>query len=102
MRTIIGKLSDRVLRVRYKDTLGIRSKLVIGTEPKKVKKMGDRIIRVGKISYEELYHVGSYNRMPQLLMREFRTGKPQEENSLKDKIDSISKDLALNTQSQKI
>jgi hypothetical protein len=26
-------------------------------------------------------------------MREFRTGKPQEENSLKDKIDSISKDF---------
>lgn len=102
MRSIVGKLPDRVLRVRYKDNLGIRSKLVIGTDPKKVKNLGDRIIRVGKISYEELYHVGEHNRMAKDLMREFRTGRKKEDNSLQDKIDTISKDIALNTQSQQI
>ena len=102
MRSIVGKLPDRVLRVRYKDNLGIRSKLVVGTDPKKIKNLGDRIIRVGKISYEELYHVGEHNRMVKDLMREFKTGRKKDDSTLQNKIDNISKEVVLDTQSQQI
>jgi len=96
MRTsVVAKLADRVLRVRYKDNTGIRSKLIIGTDPKKVKNPGNRIIRVGKISYGELYHTGEHNTMIKELMREFRLGKKKD--SFDQKIDSVVKEVSLET-----
>jgi len=64
------------LRVRFKNDLGIKSKLVVGKGKKKAKGFGaSKILRVEKVSKNELYHMGEYNDMPQRLMKEFKNGK---------------------------
>lgn len=60
---------QRVLRVRYKGEFGTRSRLVVGRVPKGIP---GRILKVGKVSNEELFHVGEFNQMPKRLMREFK------------------------------
>ena len=60
---------ELVYRIRYKNNLGFRSKLSIGRPNVKIP---GRVLRIGKVSQEELFHVGEYNRMPETLMREFK------------------------------
>jgi len=64
----------KVLRIRYKDGVGFRSRLVIGTS---IPKMPGRVLRINKVGYEELFHVGEHNQLPKMLMREFKQQKRQ-------------------------
>jgi hypothetical protein len=57
---------DKVLRIRFRDNIGIKSTLTIRDDHKAVRdtfnnKGGGRILKIGKVSYEELFHVGSGN-----------------------------------------
>jgi len=63
---------ERVFRIRYKNNIGFRSKLSIGKPNSKVP---GRVLRVNKVSDEELFHTGEFNKMPETLMREFRKAK---------------------------
>jgi hypothetical protein len=93
VRSLTGKLSDRVLRVRYKDNLGSRSRLIIGSASKVSNVLGSRIVKVQKVSYSEIYHTGEYNQMAKKLMLEFKEGKSA--NSLQNKINTVTKELDL-------
>jgi hypothetical protein len=88
-RGVVAKLQDRVLRVRYKDNLGTKTRLIMGST--KASKVGTRVLRVGKVSYEELHHVGGSNTMIRDLMKEFKTGKSS--SSLQNKLNEASKSL---------
>ncbi len=69
----MGKERGITLRVRYKDNLGARSKLMfIGGKNKKIKSKGKKLLRIQKVSQQELHHVGEFNDMPERLMKEFR------------------------------
>jgi len=67
------KAKERVFRIRYRSDLGPKSKLVICNDSRKAKRLfeGGRVLRIGKISQEELFHVGEYNQLPETLMKEF-------------------------------
>ena len=70
------KTKERVFRIRYRSDLGPKSKLVICNDSKKAKRLfeGGRVLRINKISQEELFHVGEYNQLPETLMKEFGRG----------------------------
>lgn len=65
----MGRKRERVLRVRYRSPVGPRSKLVImnGNKPSKRVKANGRILRVSKVSYEELFGVGEYFQIPDII-----------------------------------
>jgi hypothetical protein len=66
--------SDKVLRVRFKDNLGMpKTTLRISNDPRNTKGTfgAGRVLRIGKMSPEQIYKVGSWNPLPQQLMREF-------------------------------
>jgi len=64
------------LRVRYKDGFNVRSRLVVGNQKRAARSLGKgKILRVEKVSKNELYHMGEYNDMPNRLMNEFKNGK---------------------------
>jgi len=67
------KKKNLVFRVRYRDSLGIKSRLVVGRGTKRPKGCGKgKVLRVNKVSEHELYHMGEYNDMPNRLMQEFK------------------------------
>ena len=66
---------DKVFRIRYRNGEAIHSRLVIGRKPDDAlrrARVDGRILHVGKVGFQELFHVGNSNQMPQMLMREFR------------------------------
>jgi hypothetical protein len=69
-KTHVGSRT-RVLRIRYKDVSGIKSRLFLNISQCPPSVPG-RILRVNKVSREEAWKVGEFNMMPKLLMREFR------------------------------
>ena len=62
---------EKTLKIRYKNSLGIHTRLVLGP-PRKFESPG-KVLRVTKVSWEEIHKVGEFNDMPERLMREFRT-----------------------------
>jgi len=83
----------RVLRVRYKDGPDVRSKLFLSADPKKLKgRVPGKVLKVGKVSYEELFHIGSANRLPETLMKEFRRGR-NVKSGLDQDIEKSSKEV---------
>ena len=65
--------NKKVLRIRYKVKNGTRCRLVLANNHKSAKSfVGGRVLKIGKVSLEELFHVGEYNNLPEKLMKEFR------------------------------
>ena len=65
---------DLVLRIRFKDSEGMpKTSLVISNDHKNVKNKfgGGRILKIGKMSPEQIYKIGEYNELPEKLMQEF-------------------------------
>lgn len=85
------KARPTVFRVRYKDNFGIRSRLVIGKSPRKAP---GRVLKINKVSLEEVFHVGEYNRMPENLMKEFKKGG--DNSSFSRVLNSVEQELNLN------
>jgi len=59
-------------RVRYRDGLGIKSRLVVGSKKRRPKNfIQGKVLRCEKVSEHELYHMGEYNNIADKLMKEF-------------------------------
>lgn len=90
------------LRVRYRDGFNIRSRLVVGGNKRAAKGFNKgKVLRVEKVSKNELYHMGEFNDMPNRLMREFEgNGKKYGNNggngkkSIDDLLDTIAQENA--------
>jgi len=68
---------EKVFRVRYRDKNGLfRSRLFLSSKPDGLgSKVPGRVLKVGKVGKEELFHIGSNNELPKLLMKEFRENR---------------------------
>jgi len=68
-----GRTNKRlVLRIRFKDDLGAKSKLIFaGASTKRRAKINGRVVRVNKVSQDELFHTGEHNQMVRQLEKEF-------------------------------
>ena len=68
-----GNGHKKVLKIRYRDEFGIKTRLVLGNNHKSLKATFGRgkVLRIGKVSQEEMYKVGEFNKLPEKLMKEF-------------------------------
>ena len=58
--------------VRYRDGLGIKSKLVVGSKKRRPKNfVQGKVLRCEKVSEHELLHCGEYDTIAAKLMKEF-------------------------------
>jgi len=77
----------KVFRVRYKEGDHFRSRLYFGGTPNDLhQKYPGRVLRVQKVSFEELFHIGGANQLPKKLMLEFRRNR----RNVKENIDTTS------------
>lgn len=90
-KTHVGNRTP-VLRVRYKDNAGIRARLYLNLSQVPPSIPG-RILRVTKVSKEEQWHVGEFNMMPKLLMREFK--RKEQKRGIDRKFEQIERELAV-------
>lgn len=84
----------KVLRIRFRDDLGIpQTRLVVGNKPSRFKASFNqgRVLKISKVSHEELFHVGAYNKLPEQLMKEFR-GRKGGESSIERKLNVVARD----------
>ena len=88
-KTHVGSRTP-VLRVRYKDTSGIRARLYLNLSQVPPSVPG-RILRVNKVSKEEQWHIGEFNMMPKLLMREFK--RKEQKRGIDKKFEQVEREL---------
>ena len=79
-----------VLRIRYKDVSGIKSRLYLNLS-KVPPNVPGRILKINKVSKEEAYHIGEFNMMPKLLMREFR--RKDKKKGIDQKFEQVEREL---------
>jgi len=63
---------ERVFKIRYKGDFGFRSRTFLG---KPNIKIPGRVLKVRKVSEQEIFHTGEYNHLPETLMREFNKNR---------------------------
>ena len=62
-----------VFKIRYRDSEGPKSKLVISENGKVPKvKVSGKVLSITKVPFEELFHLDTFNFLPKNLMNEFR------------------------------
>lgn len=62
---------ELVLRARFRDEKGTRSSLVFKRGDRSLDFSGKKVLRLNKVSQNELYHIAEFNPLPGKLMREF-------------------------------
>lgn len=81
-----------VMRIRYKDTSGIRARLFMREHLSEVPPtVPGRILRVNKVSVHEQWKMGEFNMFPKTLMREFR--RKEQKKGIAGKFEQIEKEL---------
>jgi len=79
-----------VLRIRYKEPQGIRARLFLNISQCPPRVPG-RVLRINKVSTEEQWHVGEFNMMPKVLMREFR--QKQRKQGIARKFEQVEEEM---------